>query len=179
MAGVALVATPSRTARSGGGRVLETSNSGLANPSNPAAVTMVELVVHGHEGGACDVGLLLRAMDLATCAAAEKHSGVNCVTVAVGDVVIEHGPRVGDLLSLTAEPVLVGRTSIEVAVRATATRGPARRAVCDAHFTYARSRAEISRSRGRAAATRRPRSPVAASPRPAVRRRPGSHNCKV
>ena len=43
-------------------------------------------------------------MDIATCAAAERHTKVNCVTVAMGDVVVEHSPRVGELLTLTAEP---------------------------------------------------------------------------
>ena len=67
-------------------------------PLSNACVRMVEQVSSVH-----DVGLLLQRMDIATCAAAERHTKVNCVTVAMGDVVVEHSPRVGELLTLTAE----------------------------------------------------------------------------
>jgi len=55
-------------------------------------------------------------------------------------VVVEHSPRVGELLTLTAEPVLVGRTSIDVSVRVSAEKGKVRRHVCDAAFTYVTTR---------------------------------------
>ena len=104
-------------------------------PLSNACVRMVEQVSSVH-----DVGLLLQRMDIATCAAAERHTKVNCVTVAMGDVVVEHSPRVGELLTLTAEPVLVGRTSIDVSVRVSAEKGEVRRHVCDAAFTYVTTR---------------------------------------
>jgi acyl-CoA hydrolase len=104
-------------------------------PLSKACVRMVEQVSSVH-----DVGLLLQRMDIATCAAAERHTKVNCVTVAMGDVVVEHSPRVGELLTLTAEPVLVGRTSIDVQVRVSAEKGQVRRHVCDAAFTYVTTR---------------------------------------
>ena len=83
-----------------------------------------------------------------TCAAAERHTKVNCVTVAMGDVVVEHSPRVGELLTLTAEPVLVGRTSIDVQVRVSAEKGQVRRHVCDAAFTYVTTCVEINQCIG-------------------------------
>ncbi|CAH0379547.1 unnamed protein product [Pelagomonas calceolata] len=108
-------------------------DSSMNAPSS--CVRMVEQVSSVH-----DVGLLLQRMDIATCAAAERHTKVNCVTVAMGDVVVEHSPRVGELLTLTAEPVLVGRTSIDVSVRVSAEKGQVRRHVCDAAFTYVTTR---------------------------------------
>ena len=71
---------------------------------------------HTLDGLHCTTGSILRMMDIATCASAEKHSGVNCVTVAVGDVVLEYVPMAGEVLEIVAEPVLVGNTSIEIAV---------------------------------------------------------------
>jgi acyl-CoA hydrolase len=112
-------------------------------PLSNACVRMVEQVSSVH-----DVGLLLQRMDIATCAAAERHTKVNCVTVAMGDVVVEHSPRVGELLTLTAEPVLVGRTSIDVSVRVSAEKGKVRRHVCDAAFTYVTTCVEINQCVG-------------------------------
>mmetsp|Transcript_2689 Transcript_2689/g.5488 ORF Transcript_2689/g.5488 Transcript_2689/m.5488 type:complete len:194 (-) Transcript_2689:1192-1773(-) len=63
-----------------------------------------------------DLRPLLLMMDIGSCASAEKHTGVNCVTASMGDVVIEHYPRIGELLELRASPVSVGRTSLDIAV---------------------------------------------------------------
>lgn len=92
------------------------------------------------DGFHLDMGALLRFMDIATCAAAEKHSRVNCVTVAMGDVVVENVPIVGDLLVLVAEPVLAGNTSLEIALTVSSERGDERRMVCEAFFTYVTTR---------------------------------------
>ena len=119
-----------------------TRRDSQAHLSN-SCVRMVEQVSSVH-----DVGLLLQRMDIATCAAAERHTKVNCVTVAMGDVVVEHSPRVGELLTLTAEPVLVGRTSIDVSVRVSAEKGKVRRHVCDAAFTYVTTCVEINQCVG-------------------------------
>lgn len=121
------------SARVGTTMELVRRDSQATAPSN--VVRMVEQVSSAH-----DVGLLLQKMDIATCAAAERHTKVHCVTVAMGDVVIEHSPRVGELMTLTAEPMLVGRTSIDVAVRVSAEKGAVRRHVCDAAFTYVTTR---------------------------------------
>ena len=66
-------------------------------PLSNSCVRMVEQVSSVH-----DVGLLLH-MDIAM-RGGRRHTKVNCVTVAMGDVVVEHSPRVGELLTLTAEP---------------------------------------------------------------------------
>ena len=63
-----------------------------------------------------DLRPLLLLMDIGSCASAEKHCKVNCVTASMGDVVIENYPIVGDLLELQASPVSVGRTSLEISV---------------------------------------------------------------
>lgn len=107
-----------------------------------SVVRMVQPVTPSHtlDGTHLDMGALLRLMDIATCAAAEKHSGVNCVTVAMGDVVVESTPTLGAVLELVAEPVLVGNTSLEIALTVTGSRGPQRSVVCEAFFTYVTTR---------------------------------------
>ena len=52
-----------------------------------------------------DLRPLLLLMDIGSCASAEKHTRVQCVTVSMGDVVIENLPRIGDMLELRASPV--------------------------------------------------------------------------
>ena len=102
---------------------------------------------HTLDGLHCTTGSILRMMDIATCASAEKHSGVNCVTVAVGDVVLEYVPMAGEVLEIVAEPVLVGNTSIEIAVTCTAEFGSERRVVCEAFFTYVTTRSATGEKR--------------------------------
>mmetsp|Transcript_23371 Transcript_23371/g.55321 ORF Transcript_23371/g.55321 Transcript_23371/m.55321 type:complete len:781 (-) Transcript_23371:590-2932(-) len=63
-----------------------------------------------------DLRPLLLMMDIGSCASAEKHTKVQCVTASMGDVVIEHYPRVGELLELRASPVTVGSTSLNITV---------------------------------------------------------------
>jgi len=98
---------------------------------------------HCDVAGVLDLGELLRWADLATCAAAEAHTGANCVTVAVSDLAFEEGvvPRVGDSLEIAATPVVTGNTSLDIAlfvrveeVHAIVVRPLA--ALCSAHFTY-------------------------------------------
>ena len=55
-----------------------------------------------------DLRPLLLLMDIGSCASAEKHCKINCVTASMGDVIIENYPIVGDLLELQASPVSVG-----------------------------------------------------------------------
>lgn len=109
----------------------------------PATVVMVELVTAAHciETDVMDVRPLLRLMDIATCASAEKHTGVNCVTASMGDVVFDHMPTAGDLLELTATPVFAGRTSLDVALTVISIgHGGVRNFVCYASFTYVTTR---------------------------------------
>ena len=74
-------------------------------------IRMIQPVTAAHslDGERMRTGALLELMDIATCASAEKHAGVNCVTVAMGDVVFESKPKIGVILELVAEPVLVVR----------------------------------------------------------------------
>ena len=115
---------------------------GLGEAESASVVRMVQAVTPSAtlDGRHLEMGALLRLMDIATCAAAEQHSRVNCVTVAMGDVVVENVPVVGDILVLVAEPVLAGNTSLEIALSVTAERGAERRVVCEAFFTYVTTR---------------------------------------
>jgi len=100
----------------------------------------------GPHSGTMDVQPLLKLMDIGSCACAEKFTGVQCVTASMGDVVFEYFPVAGELLELTARPVLVGRTSLEIAlVVVSQSLGPqtgslVRRDVCEAFFTYVTTR---------------------------------------
>ena len=103
-----------------------------------------------------DLRPLLLLMDIGSCASAEKHTHVNCVTASMGDVVIEQCPSVGDVLELRAVPVSVGRTSLDIAVLVVAhgtnnstssseddtnDDSPVQtRRVCEAFFTYVTTR---------------------------------------
>jgi acyl-CoA hydrolase len=107
-------------------------------------VVMIELITGSHTidsaDGLMDVKPLLMLMDICTCASAEKHTGVNCVTVSMGDVVFEYYPTCGEMLELTARPVFCGRTSLDISLSVVAEAGSVRRRVCDAIFTYVTTR---------------------------------------
>jgi len=111
-------------------------------PSKPETdfVQMFELVTNNQTidgSNLMDVKPLLKLMDICTCASAEKHTGVNCVTVSMGDVVFEHFPTCGEMLELTARPVFTGTTSLDIALTLICEgEGGVRRIVCDAVFTY-------------------------------------------
>ena len=104
-----------------------------------------------------DLRPLLLLMDIGSCASAEKHTGVNCVTASMGDVVIEHYPKIGELLELRASPVDKGNTSLNIAVSVVAHgcadenndhhdggdnehRMAHTKRVCEAFFTYVTTR---------------------------------------
>ena len=103
-------------------------------PKSPdtSKVEMIYVIGAGElDGNGClDVGHCLRWMDLATCACAEAHSGVTCVTVAVSDLYFEADVARDEVVVITALPVLVGSTSIDVSVtvRPVARRGALRAA---------------------------------------------------
>lgn len=83
----------------------------------------------------------MRWLDIATCAAAERHAGHPCVTGSVLDLVFEvptHEVLLGDLIVVTATPVRTGTTSIDIYVTATSERyGPGSSvAVASAFFLY-------------------------------------------
>mmetsp|Transcript_22890 Transcript_22890/g.66065 ORF Transcript_22890/g.66065 Transcript_22890/m.66065 type:complete len:638 (-) Transcript_22890:3384-5297(-) len=109
--------------------------------TSSATVVMVELVPESSDVRVMDIRPLLRLMDIATCAAAEKHTGVNCVTASMGDVVFEHIPMAGEMLELTATPVFAGRTSLDVGITVISVGDAGiRRFVCYASFTYVTTR---------------------------------------
>ena len=85
------------------------SNSNLKYSNSKSSNRNMNMIVS-------DLRPLLLLMDIGSCASAEKHCKVNCVTASMGDVVIENFPIVGDLLELQASPVSVGRTSLEISV---------------------------------------------------------------
>jgi acyl-CoA hydrolase len=121
-------------------------HSSAAHAPRPCAsdVVMIELITGAHTidsaNGLMDVKPLLMLMDICTCASAEKHTGVNCVTVSMGDVVFEYYPKCGEMLELTARPVFCGRTSLDISLSVVAEAGSVRRRVCDAIFTYVTTR---------------------------------------
>jgi acyl-CoA hydrolase len=100
----------------------------------------------GPHSGTMDIQPLLKLMDIGSCACAEKFTGVQCVTASMGDVVFEYFPVAGELLELTARPVLAGRTSLEIALVVVSqgldpqTGSLVRRDVCEAFFTYVTTR---------------------------------------
>jgi acyl-CoA hydrolase len=118
------------------------ARSSAPTPSTASDVVMIELITGAHtiDSEWMDVKPLLSLMDICTCAAAEKHTGVNCVTVSMGDVVLEYYPKCGEMLELTARPVFCGRTSLDISLSVVAEAGSVRRRVCDAIFTYVTTR---------------------------------------
>ena len=106
-------------------------------------VEMCEIVAHESlRDGHLDEGCLLRWLDLATCACAERHTRVHCVTASVSDLVfgeaLSSKTAVGSIITIIATPVRAGNTSLDILVTATA-ESPAsgdNRTVCRAFFTY-------------------------------------------
>jgi len=86
--------------------------------------TLTELMIpaYANLGGKIHGGILLSLMDKAAYAAAAKHSGTYCVTVAVEGVHFMAPVEVGDLVSLQARVNYTGRTSMVVGIRVTAER---------------------------------------------------------
>ena len=104
-------------------RVLSTTPTTPASTRDRAFVKMFE-IVDASSWTTCGKGImeiddlrpLLWMMDIGSCASAEKHTSVNCVTASMGDLVIEHYPKIGELLELHASPVDTGTTSLNIAV---------------------------------------------------------------
>ena len=68
------------------------------------------------QDGHLDEGCLLRWLDLATCACAERHTRVNCVTASVADLQFGEAlcwcTHVGTMVTVSATPVKCGNTSL-------------------------------------------------------------------
>ena len=86
---------------------------------NQSMVTIVELMIpsYANFGGKIHGGILLSLMDKVAYAAATKHSGAYCVTVAVDNVNFLQPVEVGDLVSLKAAVNYVGKSSMVVGIR--------------------------------------------------------------
>jgi uncharacterized protein (TIGR00369 family) len=86
--------------------------------------TLTELMIpaYANLGGKIHGGILLSLMDKAAYAAAAKHAGSYCVTVAVEGVHFMAPVEVGDLVSLQARVNYTGHTSMVVGIRVTAER---------------------------------------------------------
>jgi acyl-CoA hydrolase len=94
------------------------------------------------QDGHLDEGCLLRWLDLATCACAERHTRVNCVTASVSDLhfhdALSSMTAIGFVITVSATPVRTGNTSLDIHVTATVENPNTgeNRTVCSAFFTY-------------------------------------------
>lgn len=81
--------------------------------------TITELMIpaYANFGGKIHGGILLSLMDKVAYAAASKHAGTYCVTVAVDSVDFLQPVEVGELVSLHASVNHVGRSSLIVGIR--------------------------------------------------------------
>ena len=90
-----------------------------AKPVSYSKTTITELMVPSmaNFSGKVHGGTLLSLMDKAAYAAAAKHSGRYCVTVAVEGVEFREPVEVGELVSLFASVNYVGNSSMIVGIR--------------------------------------------------------------
>ena len=101
----------------------------------------LRLPLHPQDGH-LDEGCLLRWLDLATCACAERHTRANCVTASVSDLQFGEelcsSTAIGHLITVSATPVKAGNTSLDVYVTATVENpnSGVNRTICSAFFTY-------------------------------------------
>ncbi|NXM67600.1 ACO12 thioesterase, partial [Serilophus lunatus] len=77
------------------------------------------LPAHADPHGALSAAQLLRWMDAAACLAAEKHSGVSCVTASMDDIEFQEAARVGQIITIKAKVNRAFKTSMEVGIRVT------------------------------------------------------------
>jgi acyl-CoA hydrolase len=117
------------------------------NNNDETVVRMIEIVSmsncqnSGNGIFLMDIRDLLKLMDICSCAAAEKHTRVNCVTVSMSDTVLESYPLLGEVLELFAQVVLTGRTSLDIMVTVTAQgEDGVQRMICKASFVYVTTR---------------------------------------
>lgn len=87
----------------------------------PVAASRVELaqvmrIDDANIAGNVHGGVVMKLVDTAAGLAAIKHSGGQCVTVAVDEMAFKAPVHVGDLLTVRASVNDVGRTSLEVGV---------------------------------------------------------------
>jgi len=88
-------------------------------PVSLSKTTLTELMIpsYANFGGKIHGGIILSLMDKVAYACASKHAGRYCVTVSVDSVDFVQPVDVGDLVSLKASIIYVGRTSLVVGIK--------------------------------------------------------------
>ena len=89
-----------------------------APPAGPPAIRTIAMPADTNPAGDIFGGWLMAQMDLAAGNAATRRARGRCATVAVEAMTFLSPVSVGDEVSLYAEVVSVGRTSLRVAVEA-------------------------------------------------------------
>ena len=81
--------------------------------------TYTELMIpsYANFGGKIHGGILLSLMDKVAFICASKHSGQYCVTVAVEGVEFKQAVEVGELVTIKASVIFVGKTTMIVGMR--------------------------------------------------------------
>lgn len=107
-------------------------------PSGPLALQTVAMPADTNASGDIFGGWLMAQMDIAASVPAHARAGGRVATVAVEAMTFHRPVRVGDLVSIHAEVVREGRTSIGVDVETWVTRsaGQERFRVTQAHFVF-------------------------------------------
>jgi uncharacterized protein (TIGR00369 family) len=88
-------------------------------PVSLSRTTLTELMIpsYANFGGKIHGGIILSLMDKVAYACAAKHAGSYCVTVSVDSVDFVQPVNVGDLVSLKASVIYVGKTSLVVGIK--------------------------------------------------------------
>jgi len=89
-----------------------------AMPSSPPVIRTIAMPADTNPAGDIFGGWLMAQMDLAAGSAATRRARGRCVTVAVEAMTFHSPVAVGDEVSLYAEVVSTGRTSVRIAVEA-------------------------------------------------------------
>jgi acyl-CoA thioesterase YciA len=90
----------------------------LAPPESEAVIRVIAMPADTNPHGDIFGGWLMSMMDLAAGSAASRYSAGRTVTVAVEAMAFHHPVSVGDEVSVYAEILSTGRTSMKIAVEA-------------------------------------------------------------
>ncbi|XP_028660538.1 acetyl-coenzyme A thioesterase [Erpetoichthys calabaricus] len=74
------------------------------------------LPFHANHKGELSAGQLLKWIDTTACLAAEKHSGIPCVTASVDDIQFEETVKIGQIINVKAAVNRAFNTSMEVGI---------------------------------------------------------------
>ena len=87
-------------------------------PEREAVIRVIAMPADTNPAGDIFGGWLMSMMDLAAGSAASRHSAGRTVTIAVDAMAFHQPVRVGDEVSVYAEILSTGRTSMRIAVEA-------------------------------------------------------------